>query len=451
MASPTSDGIDLLPEVTCPNCWHKFPPESALAVAAHGDLLGDPRLEDPTEPRRFLPTRFTPECAAVDEKDRSSFEVACPACHLIVPRVLFERRPTTFISMIGARGAGKSYLLAALSRQMESTLPQRLGLAFTEPHPRSNTLIRWYKTQLFHTNTADALVSIPNTPVGGSRYYQTVLHDGDKRLHPKPMFFQVAPTGRHPNSRHPLSYTRTLCLYDHSGEYCLPDNAPAEQAVTEHLSRASGLIFVFDPTQETSFLDDLHGDWADPQIEMRMGTRSQPVMTLESQDSILAAADANVKKWTGRQVAEPLDTPLVILLAKFDAWNQLGSGNLPSFTGGGRSGDADDLQGFHVATVERISGIMRTLLLTKCPAIVATAERFSRRVCYVPVSATGCPPIVAGTDPENGRPRLKFRRGELQPIWAEVPLLWILHQLTSGLVPIAGTPVESAATKDRRP
>jgi len=452
MASPITDGIDLLPEVTCPNCWHKFPPESALAVAAHGELIGDPRLDDQTEPRRFLPTRFTPDCAAIDEKDRSSFEVACPECHLLVPRVLFERHPATFISMVGATGVGKSFLLAALARQMESTLPQRLGLAFTEPHPRSNTLIRWYKTQLFHTNKADALVSIPRTPVGGSQTYQTVLHDGDKRLHPRPMFFQVAPTGRHPNARRPLSHTRTLCLYDHSGEHCLPYHLPAEkEAVTAHLSRASGLIFVLDPTQETAFLDDLQGDFADPQIKMWMGSAAQPVRTLESQDSILAAADAEVKKWKGRQVADPLDTPLVIALAKYDLWSKLGTGDLPPFAIGGRSGEPDGLQGFHIATVERVSGIMRQLLLTKCPSVVATAERFSRHVCYVPVSATGCRPAVECADFESGAAFFKFNRGELQPIWAEVPLLWILHQLTSGLVPIAGSRSEGSPTKDGLP
>jgi hypothetical protein len=450
MDSLTTAGIDLLPEVACPNCWHKFPPEAALAVAAHVDLVGDHRLEDPEAYRRFLPTRFTPECAAIDEKDAPSYELACPSCHLLVPRALFERRPTTFISMIGAKGSGKSYLLAALARQMEATLPQRLGLGFTEPHPSSNKVIRWYKTQLFNTNTADALVDIPATQIGGTRHYQTVLHEGDPRLYPRPLFFQVAPTGRHPKAARPLSHVRTLCLYDHSGEFCSPDQTPVTQGVTEHLSRASGLIFVFDPTQEAAFLDDLRGTSSDPQIDMRMGSRVQPVMTFESQDTILATADASVKKLTGRQMADPLDIPLVVLLAKFDAWSHLGSGDLPSFISGAQSGDPESLQGFHVATVERVSRIMRAMLLSKCPSIVATAERFSRRVCYVPVSATGCAPVVACTD-ADGTPRLKFHRGSLRPIWAEVPLLWILLELTKGLVPVAGSAPSRSPVEDVTP
>jgi hypothetical protein len=449
MIRTTTHGIDLLPEVACPNCWQKFAPESALAVAAHRDLVGDPRLADPNELRRFLPTRFTPECAALDVKNTPSFELACPHCHLLVPRVLFERRPTTFISMFGATASGKSYLLASLARQMEATLPQRFGLGFTEPHPPSNKVIRGYKTQLFNTSTADALVDIPATEDGGSRHHQTVVRDGDERLYPRPMFFQVAPTGRHPNAAQRLRYMRTLCLYDHSGEHCHPDRG---NDVTEHLSRASGLIFVFDPTQEPVFLEALRGS-PDPQIAMRMGSRDQPVMHFESQDTILATADANVKKWTGRQIADPLDTPLVVLLAKFDAWKHLGSHDLPSFATGA-DGDLTSLQGFlqgfRIATVERVSDVMRTLLLSKCPSIVATAERFSRRVCYVPVSATGCAPVEAGTYP-TGKKRLKFRRGSLQPVWAEVPLLWLLNELTAGLIPVAGSHADHASPEDASP
>ena len=86
--------------------------------------------------------------------------------------------------------------------------------------------------------------------------------------------------------------------------------------------------------------------------------------------------------------------------------------------------------------MERVSAVLRDLLLRLCPVIVTTEERLSRRVCYIPTSATGCSPIVAGEDAKSGTPILKFRRGSLRPIWAEVPLLWILSQLTTGIVPL---------------
>ena len=50
--------ISLLPLVTCPTCWYRFPPEDILWVATHSSLLGDSRAGD-AEYRRFLPTLFT--------------------------------------------------------------------------------------------------------------------------------------------------------------------------------------------------------------------------------------------------------------------------------------------------------------------------------------------------------------------------------------------------------
>jgi hypothetical protein len=188
---------------------------------------------------------------------------------------------------------------------------------------------------------------------------------------------------------------------------------------------------VFDPTREPAFIERCRDTSNDPQFAVAAKNKEN-----EPQDVILATADANVKKRLGREIAEPLDTPLVVILAKFDAWRHLVTDDLPAFATG-NEGDFSTLHGFKAGDVERVSGIMRDLLLAMCPSIVATAERFSRRVCYIPTSATGCTPVVSGHDPVPGKPILQVRRGSLQPIWAEVPLLWILDQLTTGLVPLA--------------
>lgn len=427
----TSSGIQLLNEVTCPNCWQKFPPESALAIAGHADLTGDPRLEDEREPQRFVPTRFTPECAALDEKDTPSFDLACPHCHLLVPRVVFERHDAVFLSIFGRVTSGKSYFLAAMGRRLESSFPQRFGLGVTEPHPASNAVLRDYKNKLFNNPDPDALVDIPATQPSGSIHYQAVKYFGDVRSYPRPMFFQVAPTGRHPNAKDPVRYMRTICLYDNSGEHFDPKWATPNKPETEHLSRSSAMLFVFDPTREPAFIERCRGTSSDPQIEETSSNSEN-----EAQDVILATADQNVKKWLGREIADPLDTPLVVIVAKFDAWRHLAKGDLPGFATGDEH-DVSTLQGFRPAEVERISNKIRELLMSLCPAIVAAAERFSRNVCYIPTSATGCSPVITGRNPHTRKPEYKFRRGSIQPIWAEVPMLWILHQLTKGLVPVA--------------
>jgi hypothetical protein len=428
-------GIDLLSEVTCPNCWERFPPEAALAIAGHGELRGDrgdPMLA-PTELRRFLPTRFTPECAALDEFDTPSFDLACPHCHLLVPRVLFERQDTVFLSIFGAVHSGKSYFLAAMARQMEVALPQRFGLGVTEPHPASNALIRNYRDSLFNNPNPDALVFIPPTPTAGSKHYMAVRHaghEGEERFYPRPQFFQVAPTGRHPNVAKTLRYARTICLYDNSGEHFLPGYASPRTPETEHLCRSSAMLFVFDPIREPAFNELCRGRSADPQFKQAESEKNHT-----SQDVILATADANAKKRLGREIADPLETPLVVIVGKYDVWRHLVTDDLPAFAKGDER-DSSAVQYFRSGIVQQVSARTREILVKLCPSVVAAAERFSRRVSYVPVSATGCSPAELGSDlsVDPPRPVYKFPARSLRPIWAEVPLLCVLDQVTPGLV-----------------
>lgn len=438
MITTANEGIALLPEVTCPNCWRKFPPEAALAIAGHLELAGDPRLEDENEPRRFLPTRFTPECAPLDEKGTACMDFACPHCHLVVPRVLFERRATIFLSIFGRASSGKSYFLTSMAQQLQTSLPQRFGLAVTEPHTPSNALLRSYKNALFNHPNLEALVFLPKTEREGDKWYAKVREGDDVRQYPRPMFFQVAPTGMHPGADRPLRLARTICLYDNAGEHFEPGHAKPSSPETQHLSRSSALMFVFDPTQEPRFVGECRGVSPDPQFVENSSDR--PVDRVKDpQDVILSTADQNVKRWIGRELAAPLDVPLVVVVAKCDAWAHLVRGGLPPFHTG--RDESVSVRGFRSATVEFVSDRVRELLLQLSPAIVTAAERFSRRVCYIPVSATGCAPIIDGFSdplpPATPKPRYKFRKGSIDPVWAEVPFLWILDRLTTGLVPVA--------------
>jgi len=132
-----SEGIRLRPRVTCPHCWNVFPPEQALWVAEHPDLVGDVRL-GAEHPQRFLPTRFTVGGAALDNRGFPCHELACPKCHLRVPRPMFEIRPI-FLSILGSPACGKSYLLASMVWRMRSVMPKRFALGFHDAAPDFNT------------------------------------------------------------------------------------------------------------------------------------------------------------------------------------------------------------------------------------------------------------------------------------------------------------------------
>ena len=54
----------------------------------HPSLQDDPKV--PEGYRRFLPTRFTTSGQAIDAKGESCIELACPRCHLSLPRDVLE-------------------------------------------------------------------------------------------------------------------------------------------------------------------------------------------------------------------------------------------------------------------------------------------------------------------------------------------------------------------------
>ena len=99
MAGATAS-VDLRAQITCPHCWKNFPPDEVLWVAAHSDLMGDPML--PAEPQRFLPSRFTVSGLAIDVRGAVCEHLACPNCHLHLPRAFLEMSPL-FVSIFGSR------------------------------------------------------------------------------------------------------------------------------------------------------------------------------------------------------------------------------------------------------------------------------------------------------------------------------------------------------------
>lgn len=436
-AAPTA-GIELVSEVTCPNCWSRFPPERSLYVAGHLSLRGDPRLEDPDELRRFLPTRFRYDGAALDIMGTACRELACPECHLVVPRVLFERQRTIILSSFGRTSAGKSYFLAASSRMSRRTLPSLFGLGYTEPHPPSNRLVQGYENALFNHPDPNFLTDLPKTQTTGSDWYQTVRHGEELRLYPRPMFFQIAPLREHPRGGEPHHHARTICLYDNSGESFEPGRDSPNNPVIQHMARSSGLFFVFDPLQEPAFLRECAKEGTDPQIRWFQNKDVTQKEIRDPQHVVVATADQSIKKHLGREIAQPLDIPLVVVVSKFDAWGHLLGESLPDLHVSSQL-NAIQVRRLRTSAVERISRRVRELMLALSPEIVAATDRLSRQVTYVPVSATGCPPRHLGDDAE-GRPILRFRVGDLQPRWAEVPLLWMLARLETDLVAVESGP-----------
>lgn len=438
----SDSGITLQSRVSCPHCWAAFSPDQALWIAEHPDLLGDPRL-GADNPKRFLPSRFNLHGAALDTQGFACHGLACPKCHLSVPRVFFEI-PPVFLSILGAPACGKSYFLAAASWQLRRLLPKRFLLSFTDADSVMNQRLQEYESLQFLNPNQDQLVAIEKTQTEGDPY-DTVLF-GDQRVsYPRPFVFSVTPLEGHPNFGAAATAARALCVYDNAGESFLPGADTAASPVTRHLALSRVLMFLFDPTQDMRFRKLCSGKTNDPQMLERSERldRERPIR----QETILVEAGQRVRRYAGLGQTQRHPRPLIVVVTKFDAWSALlKTKELPTpYT----ANSHNSLAAMRLDMIDALSQKLRALLWRVTPELVSAAENFASQVLYVPVSATGCSPE---RDPRTGA--LGFRPKDVRPMWAEVPLLYSMSQWMQGLVSYQKTAPgneKSAASPGRSP
>lgn len=412
----------ILPRVTCPHCWEQCAPERLLWVSEHTDLLGDHRL-GPEQPQRFLPTRFTINGEAIDAKGFPCHQLACPNCHLTIPRSLLEIEPL-FLSIFGAPASGKSYFLAAMTWELRKTLPLVFHTSFADADPVLNQQLNEYEESVFSGSATDELVPLVNlirkTEEQGD-LYDSVSFGNQTVSYPRPFLFTLRPQSGHRNSHNAARLARTVCLYDNAGESFQPGKDSAAAPVTRHMAQSRVLFFVFDPTQDARF-------------QRLIGKQSSaPAIRTMRQEPILQEAIARIRRFAGLRQAERHKRPLVVILTKFDVWwTLLGSDPNPDPWQLARAA-GDSSQTFHalnINAVEQQSQLAREVLLKTSPEIVTAAEGFAEDVTYVPVTAVGWNVAI---DAKSGLPAI--RPSEAAPYWATVPFLYGLSQTIPGLIP----------------
>ncbi|WP_373649723.1 hypothetical protein [Schlesneria sp. DSM 10557] len=415
----------LLPRITCPHCWEHFAPEKLLWVAEHSDLLGDMRL-GPEQSQRFLPTRFTVNGEAIDAKGFPCHQLACPNCHLTIPRSLLELEPL-FLSIFGAPASGKSYFLAAMTWELRKTLPLTFRTSFADADPVLNQQLNEYEESVFSGASSDKLVPlatlIRKTEEQGD-LYDTVSYGNQTVSYPRPFLFSIQPQPRHPNSHKAAKLSRTVCLYDNAGESFQPGKDTAATPVTRHMAQSRVLFFVFDPTQDARF----------QRLINQQALRGTTAMKTMRQEPILQEAIARIRRFAGLKQSDRHKRPLVVILTKFDMWWQLlESDPLPEpwLTARSPANANEQFEAFDSRAVERQSSLARNFMLKCAPEIVTAAENFADDVTYVPVTAVGWQVSI---DTSSGLPAIK--PSEASPYWATVPFLYGLHRSVPGLIPV---------------
>ena len=317
-SNPSQLVLPIRSSVTCPHCWNEFPPERALWIAQHPDLVGDTRL-GADQPQRFLPTRFDVQGAAIDSRGFACHGLACPKCHLAVPRPMFEMRPL-FVSILGSPSSGKSYFLASMTWRLRSGLPRYFSVGFNDADPALNHRLQEYESLQFLNPNQEALVKIAKTEVQGDLYDEVSF--GDQNVsYPRPFVFSLLPLDGHPNLQSAANTARTLCVYDNAGESFLPGEDTASSPVTRHLALSRVLMFLFDPTQDMRYRRICSGKTSDPQM-MERSERLQREGAVR-QETILSEAAQRVRRYAGLAQSQKHDRPLIVVVTKFDSWKHL--------------------------------------------------------------------------------------------------------------------------------
>ncbi|TWU65940.1 hypothetical protein V7x_14940 [Crateriforma conspicua] len=421
-SSVARQALTLLKTVTCPHCWHAFAPEESLWVAEHPDLLGDAKLGF-EHAQRFLPSRFSVEGDALDEAGYRSTRMACPNCHLEVPRTLFQV-PSTFFSILGAPACGKSYFLASMTWMLRQSLPKRFAVSLNDTDTATNARLHQYEELQFLNPDPDKPVALAKTEEQGDLYDVVNMGDHSMTL-PRPFMFNLQPLARHPLFKRSSSISRVMCVYDNAGESFLPGADKTTSPVTRHLALSSCLFFCFDPTQDPRFRQACEGKSDDPQMASRVARLDREASV--RQDTVLLEAIQRVRRHAGLREDELHQRPLVIVVTKWDSWQKL----LPDLPTDEPyvNVPGEKVMALDRARVRLISDRVGELLSKICPEIVAAAEGFAKDLTFIPVSATGRSPEL---DQNTGT--LGIRPRDMAPYWVEVPVIHALHNAANGLV-----------------
>jgi len=424
--------VQLCKRVACPHCWFGFAPEDCLWVAEHPELQHDPRLD--AEGLRFLPTRFDVEGNAIDPSGSVCQQLACPNCHLRVPRALFEM-PLFFLSIAGTPSCGKTYFLTSMSWKLRHSLPKNFAMSFTDADPVSNLQLNQYENEQFFNSDPEAIVKLAKTQEHGELYDAVMF--GDQLVeYPRPFLFTIKPRPNHPNHEHGQKISRLLCLYDNAGESFEPGRDSAAAPVTRHMAQAQAIMFCFDPTQDPRLRSECTGKSQDPQVVIGLETRRQEAVFHELVD--------RVRRHAGLHQNQKHSRPLIVVVTKFDVWSPLLG--IQTLEEPWIKAKNSDLHALDLVRVEQVSNVVRELLWKYTPEMVSAAEAFTDHVLYIPVSATGCGPEY---DPDT-KEVLGVRPKNIDPVWAEVPLLTVLAKWGGGMIPYRTAGQSAALPKPSR-
>ncbi len=414
-------------EILCPHCWHKFETEDLLWISESPDLTGDSKL-GPYAKKRFLPMMFTLEGNAIDIKGYPCRKIACPYCHLEIPRASAEFAPF-MISIAGAPSSGKSYFLSSMTYRLRKYFNEKFQMSFSDADPDMNARLIEYEDQQFINNDPKKYVKLKKTEETGDLYDQ-VLMNGINMNYPKPFIFSLVPLGtesaavQYPEKN---KRSRSVTFYDNAGESFLPARSNDDSSMTVyHLRMSHCIFFLFDPLQDSRFRAACSGHSSDPQLNLQLNDEFN--WTPDRQEIILTETINKTKTLRNLNINDRLDIPVFFIVSKYDAWKDLLGMDIKRhpWIKNPEDGSYVLIKNY----IEDVSTATKDLFRRYIPEVLGMLEQFSTDTTFIPISATGAPP---SRDPLTGN--WGFQVGNIKPFWTEVPFLYALSKSTDDLVP----------------
>lgn len=419
----------LLNNVTCPYCWDEFRPENVLWIAATENMRGDLRLGE--DYQRFLPTRFDVNGNALDSRGNVCNRLACPNCHLEVPRSILET-PMFFMSIFGAPASGKTVYLASLMDRLKEILQLDFRVRFEDTDPVGNARIAINSDALFRNPHPEVSTTINKeivkTPVGGTFLHTVNFGGADVREFPQAFMYTMQPQDGHPVLDSQSNYGRILCLYDNAGEAFDPSQPRYLETQTAHLAKSKLLLFTFDPT-------------LDARLQLRIlekaPHRLNRIPTI-SQEPFLQSTATRIRTIRGLNSQDRHDAPLIVVVTKFDVWSDLiddfDRDSVPWRQVNSRLGVVNAVD--HAEILE-MSDRIRKFLEQTTPEVVTAAESSFDQVIFVPVSSLGWQNAPGDVVVEGGDRTWDYRIRpiDIRPFWVEVPVLYGISQALPQLLP----------------
>jgi len=379
----------------CTYCYHTFAPEQAKAIATHPNLLGDTILGERCM-KRFSPTQYSADKHPLDEMGSACHEYACPACHHKLPP-FYEKTQHHRIAIVGTESAGKAYYMAALVHQLERDLPRHFGIPFRDADPEQNAALNNMRIRVFYSDTAEEFRE--------GRGFLT------ERIRSK-----VWKNGEYADLPRPFTYTLNKDNASHSPVFYHATLSVDEKEDQEILKHAETIFFLFDPSQDPSFLDVIRDYHAEAH---RFRNRS-----ICKQSLLLTNIELYLRKTLNLPPGTKTDIPIAFIITKSDLWSDL-LGPEPLLPGIRNST-------LKVNNIRANSARLRDLLFRLTPELCSNVEAISDKVCYFAVSSFG-------TMPEEIEDALTAERfiapvgGKLTPAHVTGPVLWFLSHAAPAL------------------